>query len=334
MHPQTVTSQMNNAEGQQLMNERNALAGQTKNTVLVVDDDPQIRAFLNHVLGAEGYKVLLAESGEDALQALNASSQNISLVLLDMHMNGISGLDVAREMQKRPELSLIPIIMQTASNEADVIREGIEAGVYYCLIKPLNRQLLIAVADSAIHEFASTQIQQEALQSQRQGMELLETARFTCRTLKDVEVLSHLLSCSFPEPKRAIIGITELLINAVEHGNLGITYDEKTQLVKSGRWRETVESRQKMPEFVHKKVDVVIQNKEDGIYLQITDEGKGFDWWRYLEIDPARASHPNGRGIALANKISFDQLQFSQDGSRVLAMVHFQNHEPLSTLNW
>lgn len=334
MRPQPATNETNLSQGQRLINERSTFAGQAQKTVLVVDDDPQIRAFLNHVLGADGYVVLLAESGEEALQALNASSQDISLVLLDMHMEGISGLDVAREMQKRPELSLIPIIMQTASTEPDVIREGIEAGVYYCLIKPLNKALLLSLADAAILEYASAQIQKEALVSQRQGMELLETARFTCRTLKEVEVLSHLLSCSFPEPKRALIGITELLINAVEHGNLGLTYDEKTQLVKAGRWRETVESRQLLPEHLHKKVDVVIQHKEDGIYLQITDEGKGFEWWRYLEIDPARASHPNGRGIALANKISFDQLQFTQDGSRVLAVVHIGATNQPTTLNW
>lgn len=334
MRPQPTTKETNHTKGEQLLNERRALRGESQKTVLVVDDDPQICAFLNHVLGSEGYSVLLAESGEEALQALSASSQNISLVLLDMHMQGISGLEVAREMQKRPELSLIPIIMQTASTEPDVIREGIEAGVYYCLIKPLNKALLLSIADAAIFEYASTQIQKEALMSQRQGMELVETARFSCRTLKEVEVLSHLLSCSFPEPKRAIIGITELLINAVEHGNMGITYDEKTQLVKAGRWRETVDARQQLPEYVHKKVDVVLQRKEDGIYLQITDEGKGFEWWRYLEIDPARASHPNGRGIALANKISFDQLQFSQDGSRVLGVVNIGASNQPTTLNW
>lgn len=290
-------------------------------SVLVVDDDWQVLAFLEHILKEAGYKVLLVESGEEALQALTASAQEISLVLLDMQMGGITGMEVAKEMQRRPEWALIPIIMQTTSDSPEIIRRGIESGVYYCLHKPLNKDLLVAIVDAAIQEFAVVQIQQEALNNQKRGMALLNTGRFSCQTMNEVQALSDLLAYAFPDPKRAIIGISELLINAVEHGNLGISYDEKTQLMRSGRWRETVDARQALPQYADKKVDVVLQRKPDGVYLQITDEGPGFEWWRYLEIDPARASHPNGRGIALANKISFDQLQFSNEGSRVLGVV-------------
>lgn len=330
----TGYNQMDNSEGQQLMRERGNFSDSNRKTVLIVDGDVQILAFLDYVMKTEGYKVLLAKSGKEALQALNASFSDISLVLMDMHMPGISGLDVAQEMQKRPEMTSIPIIMQTASTDPEIIRQGIESGVYYCLTKPINRKLLLSIAESAIRELAATQIQNESLLRQRQGMELVQTARFHCKTLRDVEVLSNLLSCSFPDPDRVIIGITELLINAVEHGNLGVTYEEKTQLVKSGRWRETVDARQRHSDNAHKTVDVVLQRKPDGIYLQITDEGKGFEWWRYMEIDPLRATHPNGRGIALANKISFDQLQYSQDGSRVLAVVNLRIVQETNSLVW
>lgn len=307
-----------------------------KPTVLAVDDDRHTLAFLEHILTAQGYRVLVASDGEDALKALGASSSHISAVVMDLHMPGLNGLEVVAHMKQRPELAYIPVVMATASDEPEVIREGIDAGVYYCLKKPLDQSLLHSVVAAAIREFDMTRLRQEAIAGQRDAMALLDTSRFLCRTLKDVEVLSQFLAYAYPDPKRAVIGITELLINAVEHGNLGITYEEKQQLVTSGAWRETVDARQQLPEHAGKQVDIVLQRKPEGIYLQVSDEGKGFEWWRYLEIDPSRATHPNGRGIALANKISFDRLQFTQDGSRVLAVVenHASGSRRASALKW
>lgn len=291
-----------------------------KSTVLVVDDERMTLTWLEHMLQAEGYRVLVAENGEDALKALTASGAGISAVVMDFNMPGLNGIEVVEVMKQDPALAYIPVIMTTAVTGDEVVQKGIEAGVYYCLHKPISPALLHTLLASAIHEFDLTKMRQEALNSQRGALAMMDTARFTCQTLVDVEVLSQFLAAAFPDPKRAIIGITELLINAVEHGNLGITYEEKTDLVTEGIWRETADARQKLPEFVNKKVEVVLQRKPDGIYLQISDEGEGFEWWRFLEIDPARATHPNGRGIALANKISFDRLQFTNNGSRVLAV--------------
>lgn len=290
-------------------------------TILAVDDDRAAQIFLEHVLKEQGYQVLLASSGEDALKALQASSQHISAVVMDLHMPGLDGFEVIAQMKQHPEMAYIPVIMATASDRPELVKSAVETGVYYCLKKPLDQSLLNSVVEAAIREFDITRMRHEAITGQRNAMILMETSRFFCKTLKDVEALSQFLACAYPDPKRAIIGITELLINAVEHGNLGISYEEKQQLVKTGAWREAIDARQQMPEHVDKHVDIVLQRKPDGIFLQVSDEGKGFEWWRYLEIDPSRATHPNGRGIALANKISFDRLQFTQDGSRVLAVV-------------
>ncbi|MCH2547913.1 MAG: response regulator [Alphaproteobacteria bacterium] len=310
-----------------------------KPTVLVVDDEHSTLIYMEHVLQLEGYRVLIAESGEDALKALEASGSLISVVVMDLNMPGIDGLEVVELMKKNKNTEFIPVIMATASQGTEIVREGVNAGVYYCVHKPVDVELLCSLIDAATREFDQTKLQQQALDSQRMAMEILQNARFTCKTLSEVEVLARLLSTAYPEPQRSIIGINELLINAVEHGNLGVSYHEKTELVTAGVWRQTVDARQKLPAFAGKKVEVIIQRKADGIYLQISDEGEGFEWWRYLEIDPARATHPNGRGIALANKISFDSLKFTHNGSRVLAVLHTNAQstttgKKATTLNW
>jgi two-component system, cell cycle response regulator len=304
-----------------MLHARRMASDTRKPTVLVVDDDRSTLGYLEHILSQQDYRVLVAADGEQALKILNASHSSVSVVVMDLYMPGLNGLDVVQSMKASKTLCYVPVIMTTASVEPDVIRKGIEAGAYYCLHKPIDSALLGSLVEVAIHEFDHSRMRQEAIDGQRHALGMMETARFTCRNLSEVEVLSVFLAAAYPDPKRTLIGISELLINAVEHGNLGITYDEKTQLVTAGTWRETVDERQQQPLYNVKKVDVVLQRNADGIYLQISDEGEGFEWWRYLEIDPARATHPNGRGIALANKISFDRLQFSQNGSRVLAVV-------------
>jgi CheY-like chemotaxis protein len=308
-------------------------------TILVVDDEPTTVFLLKKSLLSQGYQVLEAENGEVALNVLKESGADISAVIMDLNMPVLNGFEVVKTMKNHDEMAYIPVIMTTAAEGPEVVREGIEAGVYYCLHKPLDPALLHTLVGAAVREFDMTKDRQNALASQRNALQMMNTARFSCCTLRDVEVLSQLLASAFPDPKRTIIGINELLINAIEHGNLGIRYEEKTQLVTAGTWRETVNKLQQQGEYASKKVDVVLQRKSDGVYLQISDEGEGFDWWRYLEIDPARAMHPNGRGIALANKISFDRLQFTHNGSRVLAVVEVaesgvENSKKAASLKW
>ena len=116
-------------------------------------------------------------------------------------------------------------------------------------------------------------------------------------------------------------------MNAVEHGNLCIDYHDKTRLVEEGNWRSEVERRQSLAEHRQKRVDVMYRKKPEGSFVTIKDEGKGFDWKNYLQVDPSRASHNHGRGIAQANAISFDKITFNESGNEVSGFV--SNDKPL-----
>lgn len=67
------------------------------------------------------------------------------------------------------------------------------------------------------------------------------------------------------------------MVNAVEHGNLGITFEEKANLMLEGIWRDEIAYRQKLPENIGKKVHVKLTNHEEYLTLKIKDDGKGFD---------------------------------------------------------
>lgn len=100
-------------------------------------------------------------------------------------------------------------------------------------------------------------------------------------------------------------------------------YTEKTKHVAAGTWREVVNRRQTLPENASKKVNVIFARKKEGLYLRITDQGNGFDWRAYMQIDPSRASDNHGRGIALANMVSFDKLSYNEVGNEVTAFADY-----------
>lgn len=146
-------------------------------------------------------------------------------------------------------------------------------------------------------------------------------ATFRFRTLPEVAALSGFMSRYFPDPPRAAYGLSELMLNAVEHGNLGITYDEKKDLMFSGTWREEIEKRLLLPEHRHKFASLTYEVGEDGLKAIIRDQGLGFDWREYMELSPERAGDPNGRGIALVRLRAFPMLEFRGIGNEAVCRV-------------
>lgn len=134
--------------------------------------------------------------------------------------------------------------------------------------------------------------------------------------------MAPFIASYFPDPERVVMGISELLINAVEHGNLGISYDEKTHLNATGTWEEEVLKRQKHPQNINKKVKAIYNRSPDVVTLNIINEGAGFNWENYLEISPGRATDNHGRGIAMSRLMSFDHLEYRAPSNEVVCKIY------------
>jgi anti-sigma regulatory factor (Ser/Thr protein kinase) len=130
-----------------------------------------------------------------------------------------------------------------------------------------------------------------------------------------------MLAGACPDPERVVIGLTELLLNAIEHGNLGITYDEKTRLNTRESWQAEIKARLALPENRNKCVDFRFERLPTEIRFTIRDEGKGFDWRRFIQIDPRRAFDTHGRGIVMARSFSFSSVDYNELGNEVVARV-------------
>ena len=150
---------------------------------------------------------------------------------------------------------------------------------------------------------------------------LIETCKFRFRTLDETEIMVGFMMRFYPDPERALPGLRALLTNAVEHGNLEIGYERKTDLIASGAWEAEVARRQELEEYRNRTAEAVISRRENGIYAVITDQGKGFAWKRYMTVDPSRAGDNHGRGIALACAKSFDKVTYNETGNQVATFV-------------
>jgi putative two-component system response regulator len=113
-----------------------------KATILVADDDEINREFLAEILMREGYSVVRAEDGEQALKAIE--SKLVDLALLDVVMPGKTGFEVCRAIKSRPETFFTPILLVTGLTRVDHRIEGITCGADDFLTKPVNRLELLA----------------------------------------------------------------------------------------------------------------------------------------------------------------------------------------------
>ena len=113
-----------------------------KQKILVVDDEEDILELLKFNLSREGYQVLCAVSGEQALRLVR--SENPDLIMLDLMLPGIDGLEVTKRLKNDPDTKNLPIVMLTAKGEEADIVTGLELGADDYITKPFSPRILIA----------------------------------------------------------------------------------------------------------------------------------------------------------------------------------------------
>lgn len=290
--------------------------------ILVIDDEMiNLEVLLEYLADQTSRQPHTANDGEAAWQMLQDTASNYQLILLDRMMPGLDGMELLRRIKNDTRLAGIPVIMQTAAGSAEQIREGLEAGAYYYLTKPYRRDELLAIVHAALADACARDALRRQLHRHIDALGFLDEGNFTIRSIDEADRLASFIAQACPVPDAAVIGISELLINGIEHGNLGISYAEKMQLKRTDTWREEIERRSQLPENSGKRLQVSFRREPEQITLRVVDEGPGFDWENYLEMQPGRAFDPNGRGIALARRLSFSTVQYEGSGNIALATI-------------
>jgi DNA-binding response OmpR family regulator/anti-sigma regulatory factor (Ser/Thr protein kinase) len=290
--------------------------------ILVVDDEPMNLEIIGDILDDPVFVVINAADGHIAWQAMLAADQPPHLVVLDRMMPVLDGIELLKRIKADPRFAQIPVIMQSAASSSQQIAEGVAAGAWYYLPKPYTPRELLIIVRAALAEVEEREVAHHAVRNRRKELELLDAAEFEFHTLQEASDLAISLAGLCPDPACAAMGLSELLVNAVEHGNLGITYAEKAEMRRNDTWEKAIALRLADPVLGARRAQVAFHRLADRLTFTISDEGTGFDWRNYLDFAPERAFDPNGRGIALARQGGFSSIDYLDRGNIVVATIN------------
>jgi phosphate regulon transcriptional regulator PhoB len=215
--------------------------------ILVVEDEPDIAKLVSYNLTQERFKVLTAEDGEQALKAIQREKPN--LVVLDLMLPGLSGVEVCRILRERPETAKLPILMLTAkAGEADRVL-GLELGADDYLAKPFSPREMVARV-RAILRRANANTGTEPLPAYDKGGLKIDFATYEVfvrdqtvkLTLKEFELLRFLVQ----NPNRVLS--RDQLLDRVWGGETFVT--PRTVDVHIRRLRKAVEKDDSNPKWI------------------------------------------------------------------------------------
>ncbi|MDP2828343.1 MAG: response regulator [Sulfuricellaceae bacterium] len=289
--------------------------------ILLAEDAEIIASIIQDLLSAQGYEVTVCADGLVAWEHLQKDGPGYDVILLDRSMPHMDGMELLGRIKSDPAIAHIPVIMETAQADRESIREGLAQGAYYYLTKPFEAEVLLAVVSAALQQSRDLREMVESVRRAERPLALMQTGCFRFHNLDEGRLLANYLARACPEPERAIHGLQELLVNAVEHGNLAISYAEKGALLLEGGWQEEVQRRLRLDQYCERYVEIHFQRQPGSLAFTIQDQGDGFDWQGYLDFSPDRAFDLHGRGIAMARKLSFDHLEYRGNGNTVIATI-------------
>jgi len=293
----------------------------SRSRILVVEDDPLGLELMQEYLSQGHYEVVTAEDGEQAWRLLGQPHVRFDVVLTDRIMPRLNGIELLKRIKANPDTAYLPVIMVTSAGDPRDVIEGVSAGAFYYLTKPIDGEVLRSMVRAALSDHERYRELLRQVRSDVGMLRLMRRAEFTFRTPDEATELGPFLAKACPDPERVVMGLSELLINAVEHGNLEITYQEKTRLNSDRAWRDEIRRRLELPGMRDRRAAVRFERGGDGISITIQDEGPGFDPAPFLRIDPSRVFDSHGRGIAIANLLSFDRLEYHDNGRRVVGRL-------------
>lgn len=289
--------------------------------LLVVDDDKFSLTLTQATLEGAGYAVEVAEDGEIAWQIMDTAPNDFDLILLDKCMPKLDGLDLLKRIKSDLRFKDLPVVMLTGATQEQDIVDGLAAGAHYYLTKPSPEEILTSVIKNALLQLQNKRELLSSIGHQTEALRILTRAEFSFSNLQEAKTLALWLADASMVPERTVNAYSELLVNAVEHGNLEISYQQKSQLLIAGRWEEEIAERLQQDLYAQRRVTVTMLSQTEHYIVIIKDEGKGFDWTEYLDFSPERAFDLHGRGIAMARKMGLDSIEYQGNGNTVVTMV-------------
>lgn len=255
---------------------------------------------------------------------LSKKEETVNVIVIDSEDNETS-INILKKLKNHKSWSHIPAILLTSQREDQEIVHCVDAGVYYCLHKPYSPDLFRSVMNKAIKDYTNYMVYIQKVKS-FEITHLIKEGFMEYKSLKEGYAIADWLAsmCANQAREDIVVGFIELLTNAVEHGNLGIGYDEKSDLMKKGNYINHIVQQIESDDHKDKFVRIDFKRSDEALTVTITDMGKGFDYKKYLVFDKRRLFHTHGKGIYMANKLYFNSIEYHDPGNSVTVIVQFK----------
>jgi len=304
-----------------LQNEK--FSNESKNLLFIGIQSSQqldIRARLSEL----NFNYTFCDTAAQAMQELKSVAKpNLEAFILDETVLSHIDFDAFYNYRKQPGFNAIPMILQINNTEDFSLgQKALENGIYFSLSYPYSSTLFNSVLRAANHGFSQRLEASHRLSNFEKLRPLVQNAVFHARTIQDAQTISSVLAFLTPDQKRVSVGLFELILNAIEHGNLGIGYAEKSNLTINSALQQEIERRLNLPENLSKYVTVTVKRYKGQLQFSIKDCGNGFDYSSYLDFSANRSMDHHGRGIMIANQLSFDHMEYKDNGSKVICKVN------------
>jgi len=283
-------------------------------TVLIVDDSPVDRRLAGGLLTkAPNIEIVYAGDGEEALELMGVKCP--SLVLTDMIMPNLDGLELTAEINKR--YPCVPVILMTGKGNEEIAVRALQMGAASYVPKSSLADMLVDTVENVLSVAQDEQIQIRL-------MDCMTACQFVIEN--DATMIPALINymrgfirktklCDETNGIRTCVALEEALNNAFYHGNLEL--DSKLREGDRTKYRALVDRRLGMHPYRHRRIYVDAAVTPDEGRFRIRDEGPGFDPKDLPDpTEPANLEKPSGRGLLLMRTF-MDDVFFNQNGNEV-----------------
>lgn len=288
--------------------------------VLIIEDDPSVGFFLEEVASSASHDVRRAVDGDKGLELFYEFQPD--MILSDLMLPGIDGMEILERVRSKD--NDVVFIMLTGYGSEEMAIRALELRANNYLHKPIRHEALTGLLDK-YGELIRSRTRKEEVRRMvtRRHTEVVMSNRMELVS-EIVNMLVEEAAPSLTESERFGIqlGLYELIVNAIEHGNLGISFQEKNACLfdSSEKYNELLRSRLSDENLAAKRVTIEFRYSAGRLEWLIEDEGEGFDWYSLPNpLSRENQSNLSGRGIFLAS-FQFDELSFLGNGNRVRAV--------------
>jgi len=290
--------------------------------ILIIDDEKPVRDVLKIALSEKGYALTEAADGEQGFEIFKETDPEI--VITDVMMPKMTGIEVTRNIKKFNENA--DVIVMTGYGTEELVIEALRSGASNYIKKPIAFEDLFQILDNIIIKRQNrerSELSKDIVFFEQKDIVMGNDISSVWGTVNQILFNIHAgIELKIVEGLR--IGLYEIIVNAIEHGNLGISYDDKSQALQNHHYTQLLKERMDKANREGKKIFIHCTYNRDKITVKIKDQGKGFNFKDLPDMNTSETiMSAHGRGIFLTS-LYFDHLEYSEPGNNVQLVKNLQ----------